>query len=85
MAASCFSNRARRIHKYRGLCTPEEVITPPAEFFFCSGGFPLVGGRFVLSPLDEDLLFKTQNDRSKYDTTFKEFNCEEQIFMSLDT
>jgi hypothetical protein len=77
MAASCFSNRARRIHKYRGHGTPEEVMTPPAEFFFCSGGFPLVGGRFVLSPLDEDLLVKTQNDRSKYETTTKELNSEE--------
>jgi hypothetical protein len=77
MAASCFSNKARRIHKYRGLGTPEAVMTPPAEFFFCSGGFPLVGGRFVLSPLDEDLLVKTQKDRSIYDTTSKELNCEE--------
>jgi hypothetical protein len=34
-------------------------MTPPAEFFFCSGGFPLVGARFVLSPLDEDLLTTT--------------------------
>jgi hypothetical protein len=51
-------------------------MTPPAEFFFCNGGFALVGGRFVLSPLDEDLLLKTQTDRSKYDTTFKELNCE---------
>jgi hypothetical protein len=65
MAASCFSNSARRIHKYRGLGTPE-VVTTLAEFFFCSGGFPLVGGRFVLSPLDEDLLVKKKNDRGKH-------------------
>jgi hypothetical protein len=71
MAANCFSNRARRIHKYRGLGTPEEVVTPLAELFFCSCGFPL-GSRFVLSPLDEDLLVKKK----------KKINCEEQIFKS---
>jgi hypothetical protein len=81
MAASCFSNRARRIHKYRGLGTPEDVVTPPAEFFFCSGGFPLVGARFVLSPLDEDLLVKMQN-RCEHDTATKQFNCEEYICKS---
>jgi hypothetical protein len=81
MMASCFSNRARRIHRYRGLGAPVEVMTPPAEFFFCRGGFPLFGGRFVLSPLDEDLLVKTQNRIavaseeeatviSKYDSNF---------------
>jgi hypothetical protein len=61
MMASCFSNRASRIHRYRGLGAPVEVMTPLTEFFFCRGGFPLFGGRFVLSPLDEDLLIKAKN------------------------
>ena len=61
MMASCFSNRASRIHRYRGLGAPLEVKTPLTEFFFCRGGFPLFGGRFVLSPLDEDLLIKAKN------------------------
>lgn len=61
MMASCFSNRASRIHRYRGLGDPLEVKAPLTEFFFCRGGFPLFGGRFVLSPLDEDLLIKAKN------------------------
>jgi hypothetical protein len=36
-------------------------MTPLTEFFFCKGGFPLFGGRFMLSPLDEDLLIKAKN------------------------
>lgn len=46
--ARCFSNRARRIQRYRG-----EASTAPEEFFFCSGG---LAGRLVESPLEDERL-----------------------------
>lgn len=56
--ASCLSNRARRIQRYRGGNCPttgadEAVIAPVDEFFFCKGGF---GGLWKLSPDELDRL-----------------------------
>ena len=55
--ASCFSNNASRIQRYRGAVGPitgadEAVIAPVDEFFFCKGGL----GLWKLSPDELDRL-----------------------------